>query len=101
MTRNNSPSKINKCTICLLNLLIHNCNSYILQREKDEIYVKNREVSFGMGVEMFFALHVNDDRHEHDNVVKETFIITRSKGHLLSYCIAVLECHPGKSGFSL
>jgi hypothetical protein len=64
MRRNNSHSKINKCAIYLLQiLLIYNCYSYILQKANYEIYTKNGLVSFRMGVGVFFLLHVNDDCH--------------------------------------
>jgi hypothetical protein len=67
MRRNNSPRKINICKICLLNHLIHNCNSYILQKENYEIYKKNGVVSFRMGVGMSFVVHGNDSCHAYDS----------------------------------
>ena len=36
---------------------------------------------------MFFVLHVNDDRHACDNVMEETFNITRIRGHV---CMTLL-----------
>ena len=58
--------------------------------------MKNGVVIFRMGVGMFFVLHANDDRHAYDNVMKETFNITRIKGHVCPYCFGM---PPGKEWF--
>ena len=50
---------------------------------------------------MFFVQHVKDDHHAYDNVMKETFIITRIREHAFPYYSTVLECHHAKGGFSL
>jgi len=87
--------------MCTQYLLIYNFYSYFLQKENYKIHKKNGVVSFRMGVGMFFVQHVNDDYHAYDNVMKKTFIITRIRGHVFLYCSTVLQCHHGKSGFSL
>jgi hypothetical protein len=71
------------------NILIYNHYSYFIQKENYEIYMKNGVVSFRMGVGMFFVQHVNDDHHVYDNVMKETFIITKIRGHVRPYCFGM------------